>query len=405
VKKIMMVLLVALLCLPISGSADHTLRIYIDADFSSSLKKSSISIERGLKTALSEVDFIVAGQRVEIVRQDHRGSSPRSKRNLDQYLQDEHALAVFSGLHSPPLLAHRDFINEQEILLLDPWAAAGPITRYTEGTNWIFRLSIDDTKAGRVMVHHALKHRAFKRPYLLLEETGWGKSNERTMGAALAEMNVSPVGNAWFNWGLSDLRAREIVRSIEEAEADVILLVANAPEAAVLFNAISTLNMEVAVVSHWGITGGDFFEKAVRPIQDTIDLMFIQTNFSFLGLQEEQRGYEVLQRARWLFPSEISEPRDIEAPTGFVHGYDLGKIFIRAVEQAGLTGDIKVDRRTVRDALERLDGSVEGLLKTYREPFSPFSVDAPDAHEALGEPDFTMGYFGENGEIFLEQVE
>ena len=30
---------------------------------------------------------------------------------------------VFSGLHSPPLLANKSFINNQATLVLDPWVA------------------------------------------------------------------------------------------------------------------------------------------------------------------------------------------------------------------------------------------------------------------------------------------
>jgi branched-chain amino acid transport system substrate-binding protein len=139
----------------LSAQEPTPIRLYIDADYTIA-KSSAISIERGVRTALSEVDDQFAGRPIELVRKDHRGSLPRSKRHLDQYLKDEQALAVVSGLHSPPLLAHRDFIKNQEILVLDPWAAAGPITRFPSTENWIFRLAVDDTKAGQVIVDHAL---------------------------------------------------------------------------------------------------------------------------------------------------------------------------------------------------------------------------------------------------------
>lgn len=403
--KSLLTLYAAALCAFVSSAwgEQNPYRIYIDADFSTT-KASAISIEQGLTTALSEADYKLSGIKVEVVRKDHRGSAPRSKRHLDEYLQDDQALVVFSGLHSPPLLAHRDFINEQGILVLDPWAAAGPITRYAGGKNWIFRLSVDDSKAGRVIVRYATETRGFKKPYLLLEETGWGKSNERTMGAALEALGIEPAGLSWFNWDLSDLHGRELMRTIENSGADVILLVANAPEAKVLISAMEALDMQIPVCSHWGITGGNFFDSIKRRKYD-LDLSFIQTRFSFIGIKEGMRGYGVLQQARKLYPEIIQDPADIEAPTGFVHAYDLGKLLVRAAQQAGLTGDVAQDRVALHRALENLGGSVDGLIKTYERPFAPFEEGNPDAHEALGEADFVMGRYGENGAVILQSME
>tara|TARA_Y100000588_G_scaffold172796_2_gene186661 strand:+ start:145 stop:1395 length:1251 start_codon:yes stop_codon:yes gene_type:complete len=387
--------------LPLAAVAQEPpVRIYLDADRSVA-RSSALSIERGMRTAFSEVDNRLGGRAIEIVLKDHRGSSPRSKRHLDQYLQDDQALAVFSGLHSPPLLAHRQFINEQGILVLDPWAAAGPITRFPSPQNWIFRLSVDDTKAGYVIVSHAVEVQHFKRPYLFLEDTGWGKSNERTMGAALKELNIVPAGTAWFKWDMSKLRARALLRSIEEAAADVIFLVANAAEAETLIKEMIGLDMVVPIYSHWGITGGDFTASIDASVRKRIQLSFIQTRFSFINHADDPFGQAVLQRAQMLFPDQIQSPLDIKAPTGFIHAYDLAKILIAAVDQVGLSGDMAVDRGKVRSALENLQTPVQGLIKTYEKPFGVFSKDNPDAHEALSIDDLVMARYGDNDEIIL----
>jgi len=47
-----------------------------------------------------------------------------------------------------PYIKNRGLINKNNIPLLVPWAAGGPITRYPQSDNWVFRLSIDDSKAG-----------------------------------------------------------------------------------------------------------------------------------------------------------------------------------------------------------------------------------------------------------------
>ena len=102
-----------------------TYQLILDADFTGT-KASSIAIERGIRTALAEHNNSAGGYQLELVLRDHHGSTPRSKKNLKDVVKNPQALAVFSGLHSPPLLANRSFINNNQILLLDPWAAASP---------------------------------------------------------------------------------------------------------------------------------------------------------------------------------------------------------------------------------------------------------------------------------------
>jgi len=76
---------------------------------------------------------------------------------------------------------------------------------------------------------------------------------------------------------------------------------------------------------------------------------------------------------------------------------------IAAIQQAGLTKNILADRRNVKKSLENLDHPVQGLIKSYIHPFSPFDSGHPDAHEALTIDDFMMGKYDENDRIILVQ--
>ncbi|PKG37941.1 ABC transporter substrate-binding protein [Psychromonas sp. Urea-02u-13] len=375
-------------------------KIYLDADFVST-KGASESILQGITTALSEVDFTIAGYPFEVLKKNHQANSLRSKHHLEQFLADKQALLVFSGLHSPPILANKTLINNNKILLLDPWAAAGPITRSKTSENWIFRLSIDDSKAGYTITQHAIKQ-GFSSPYLLLEDTGWGKSNKKTMTNALQYEDLSPHGISWFNWGLGQNQARIILRDIAESGADAIFFVGNASEGKVFAKAMSELppQFRLPIRSHWGITGGDFPIEISPTIRKNINLEFIQTSFSFLNTPLKASQQQVLNQAIRLFP-EISNAYDIQAQTGFVHAYDLTKIFIAAVEQSGLSGNNIKDRQAIKMALEDLKRPVVGLIKTYHQPFSTYTSHAPDAHEALNSSDYTMGFFGPKNEVIL----
>jgi len=239
-----------------------TYRLYLDADQTNSIS-SGRSIELGIRAALNEVNWQLGGHHVELVIKDHHGNTPRSQYHLKQFLDDPNALALFGGLHSPPLIVSRDFINEQKILTLVPWAAATPITRSKTSENWIYRLSLDDSKAGKVIVEDAIVQSGFKHPFLLLEDTGWGKANEKTMTKALNALNQPAAGSHFFQWGLGQHEARAILEKAINLGADSFILVANAPEGVTFAKAMLSIEQERQrpIRSHWGITGGTFFDS------------------------------------------------------------------------------------------------------------------------------------------------
>jgi len=386
----------------VTANENKKYAIYIDADFSIA-NASSQSIQQGITTALAEVNFQVQGINFEIIAKNHRANSSRSRKNLQSYLADDQALIVFSGLHSPPLLANKSFINNSKILLLDPWAAAGPITRSTDKENWIFRLSIDDSNAGTFISKQALKQ-GFKKPYLLLEDTGWGRSNEKTMTLALKESSIEPAGVVWFNWGVGKNHAKVILRNIKESGADVLFFVGNSPEGVTFAHAMSELpsDIRIPIRSHWGITGGSFTTKVLPKTRSLLDLQFIQTNFSFLNEPLSTLSQQVLTLA--IKANEgINDKNDILATAGFIHSYDLTKIVIAAMNQIKLTGNKKEDLLSIHHALENLENPVQGLLKTYQQPFSAFSRTKLNAHEALGVDNYVMGYFNDENQTVLIQ--
>lgn len=388
----------------VTGQEPPPFKIYLDAD-QTGTKASGLAIEQGIRTALFEVNSQINGRPVQIVRKDHHGSSLRSLRHLKQFIQDPQALVVFSGLHSPPLLDNLQFINQNQVLLLDPWAAAGPITRYKSKQNWVFRLSVDDSKAGSVIVNHALTE-GFKKPYLLLEETGWGRSNYKTMQTALAKNNLEALGVQWFNWNLGITGAKMMLRNIQLSGADVILLVANASEGKTIANAMLQLpaSQHLAIRSHWGITGGNFAEELTSAKHQLLNLKFIQTRFSFVSSTPSVLSNQVFNNLQQLYPELITSPVDLKAPTGFIHAYDLCKLMIIAMQAVDTSRDIVSIRNQLRLSLESLTTPVTGLIKTYNQPFGPVTTAQPDAHEALDEDDFVMAYFGHNNEIIIDPI-
>lgn len=382
-------------------SSKSVLKIYLDADRSRHYQ-SARAIEMGIKTAFDEIDNQIQGYDIEFVALDHRANTARNKLNMKRAFSDPEALLVVAGMHSPPLIKNRTYINENKMLTLVPWAAGGPITRHPSEDNWVFRLSVDDSNAGVVLADFALNSRQCKAPRLLLEQTPWGESNRKTISRELSNAGITVGDVNWFNWGTSVENFRIKLRGIAESGADCILYVGNSSDATELINAMTTVELEkpISLVSHWGITGGNFQQKITYDKRETVDLSFIQTCFSFVSSEPTEQSEQVFERAKSLF-LELTDKNSLQAPVGFIHAYDIGLLLRQALSQFELTGDMAENRQQLKDAFENLNKPVNGLVKQYDRPYSVFSESNIDAHEALGVSDYCMAKYGQDNEIHL----
>lgn len=357
----------------------------LDADMSSGSARSGRAIERGAQLAMDEINGNggVMGRPLRLVVRDHRGNPARGHDNIQDFSAMDNVVAVMGGLHTPVALHELKAIHEQRMIYLGPWAAGTPVVENGYQPNYVFRVSVRDQYAGEFLVGEALK-RGYKKFALALENTGWGRSNERAMKAALAGRGLEPVALSWFHWGENNVGSA--IGSFENSDHDVVLLVANAPEgvAAVEAMAARPVGKRVPIISHWGITGGNFFEKAGKTLEK-VDLKFLQT-FSFLNPPFPDRA-ERLVRAYVERYSDTADARGISAPVGTAHAYDLIHLLALAIKKAGTT-----DRPAVRDALENL-GPYRGLIRNYAPAFSK------TRHDALDAGDFRLSHYDGDGVV------
>lgn len=380
-----------------SAETDRRLRIYLDADRFNNFA-SARSIEMGVRTALSRTELHPKGINFEILPLDHRGNVKRSLRNLMTFQQDADGLVVFGGMHSPPYLTYRDRINEQGILLLLPWSAAGPITRGDHKPNWIFRASVDDMKAGPFLADNAVVRGECKQPALLLLNSGWGRFNEKTIGDALSKHGIENAPSYYIDAAITAETARITSRDIISYGADCVIFVGVTSGGAEVMTELAKAPQQIRVFSHWGITGGNFLERTTHAVREQLDLRFLQSCLPFES-SDNPAVIEATKAARRLFPDEFTSLETIAAPVGFAHGYDLGLLLLAALRSGPTTGDATTLQARVRTALETLDDPVQGLMKTYR---TPFSEDGLDAHEALGAEDLCLARYDAGGRIYFD---
>jgi len=367
-----------------AGAADlPPVRVGLDGEFGLTNSTSAESIQRGILTAIEEVNQaggVLGGRRFELVTREHRSIPARGIKNIREFAAMPDLVAVFGGRFSPVVIEELPVLKETRTLFLAPWSSADAIIENGMEPNYAFRLSLRDSLAMPFMLRYAGR-RGAKKVGLLLTNTAWGRSNlaaaERFFGAG---GTPTAAATAWYNW--RDQSLIDKYEALERAGAEAVVLVANDDEAAILVREVAALPKErrLPIISHWGITGGDFVGQAGPALRE-VDFTVVQT--VSLHKSDPAKVAEVLKTTERLFG--ISRIGQIESPVGFVHAYDLMHILARAIDLAGST-----DRAAVRDALETVEG-YDGLVKRFERPFTP------TRHEALGPDELLMARYDQSG--------
>jgi branched-chain amino acid transport system substrate-binding protein len=368
---------------PGAAPAPAPVRVGLDAEFGLDNSTSAQAVELGLRTAIGEINRaggVLGGRPVEIVTRDHRSLPARGIRNIEELARMPDLVAVFGGRFSPVIIEQLPTLKATRTLFLAPWSSADGIVDNDMQPNYVYRLSLRDSLAMPKLLETA-RQRGLGKVGLLLTNTSWGRSNLAAAEKfATARKDVRIVQTAWYNWRDQTLVAK--YKTLRSAGAEAIVLVANDDEAAVLVREVAALPKaeRMPILSHWGVTGGEFTRQA-GPALNQVDFSVIQT-FSFFNADPKQLRQFMTSLAA---VSPIRRIEDIHGPVGVAHAYDLMHILAKAINRAGSS-----DRKAVRDALEKVREH-RGLIKTYAPPFTP------GRHEALSARDLLIARYRADG--------
>ena len=354
----------------------------IDAEFSLDNSTSAQAIELGARVAMAEINQsggVFGGRPLDIITRDHRAITARGIKNIREFVAMPDVVAVLGGRFSPVIIEQIPVLNEAQLPFIAVWSAADAIVDNGSEPNFVFRLSLRDSLAMPFMLQSA-RQRGLNKVGLLLTNTSWGRSNLTAVEKHMRSQRLPAVVDvAWYNWQDASLVDRYL--RLVNAGAKAIVLVANDDEGALLVREVAQLPAEqrIPVISHWGVTGGRFFEGA-GPALKAVDFSVVQT-FSFFNARKEP-----LQRFMAVAAGlGVKRIEDIESPVGVAHAYDAVHLLARAIRVARST-----DRSAVRQALENLP-PYQGLVRHYAPAFSA------SRHEALDSTQLLMARYRDDG--------
>jgi branched-chain amino acid transport system substrate-binding protein len=382
-RQLLGIAMAAVLPLPARAHNREPVLLGIDGEFGLVDSTSAQAVELGIRIATTEINRaggVLGGRPLELVVKDHRSIPARGIRNIEEFAAMPNMVAVFGGRFSPVIIEELPKLKETKLLFMAPWSSADMIVDNGMQPNYIFRLSLRDSLAMPKMLQTA-SERKFGKVGLLLTNTSWGRSNLAAARKYIDKAGAPQIAQtAWYNFTEKTLLPQ--YKSLLNAGAEAIVLVANDDEAATLVREMAGLptNQRLPVLSHWGITGGEFVKQAGPALQQG-DLSDIQT-FSFFNA-DKKILVRFMKTAKEV--AGIERIEDIKAPVGVAHAYDLVHILARAINAAG-----SVERPAVRNALEKIREH-RGLVKHYAPPFTP------TRHEALSARELLMARYREDG--------
>ncbi|MBD8875816.1 ABC transporter substrate-binding protein [Roseibium polysiphoniae] len=356
--------------------AADTVKIGLVAALSGQSAKSGQAITRGLTIAIDEINAKggVLGKPIELVSRDDESNPGKGLVAARELVQREGVAALIGGLDTPVSFAIVPFANQAKVPFVGPWAAGTGITKNGAEENYIFRVSAVDEYVDEAITEYLVANHAVKKPGMILINNPWGESNEKGLTKALEKRGMETAGIEKFE--SNDVDVVPQLTRLKENGADSLFVVANVAPTAQVIKSLDRMGWDVPLASHWGPSGGRFTELAGKSGEK---LHFIQT---YLFVEGDAKGEAMFAKLQEAYP-EIKTMADVTPATGIANAYDAMLLLAAAIEKAGST-----EGPAIRQAMYEIE-NIEGLIKTYTDPFSPEDQDA------IGPEDYLFAHFVE----------
>jgi branched-chain amino acid transport system substrate-binding protein len=190
------------------------------------------------------------------------------------------------------------------------------------------------------------------------------------------------VASEKFNIGDKDMTAQLL--KAKSAGAQAVLIWGIGPELAAFANGMAKMEMKTPLIGGWPLSMSNFIDNAGKNGNGTL---MPQT---FIEEPITPKAKSFIES----YHKTYSVPR-IASPVSAAQGYDAVYIFAAAVKQAQSR-----DTRKIKEALEDLRDPVEGVITTWKKPFSKWDPANEQTHEAFRREQVVMGMVQDGRVVF-----
>jgi len=364
-------ILALLSLLPPGARADDPILIGVSGAFTGGSSAMGISARQGIETAVKEVNAKggILGRPLQLVERDDEGKNEVGVQVTQELIDKSRVVASIGFVNTGVALAAQRFYEEAEIPVMSCGTTGTVVTRQflppEYRHNYVFRNGIYDSLQASKMVEEAVDRRKFSRIAIMADSTNYGQLGRADVEAALSAKGVTPVAVEKFNLKDVDMSA-QLLRA-RQAGAEVILTYGIGPELAQIANGMTKLGWKVPLIGSNPMAMSSFVEIAGVNAEGA---RMVQ---SFIPDEDVPRQKAFVQTIL----AEYKVPRVGNVAVS-AQCYDALHILVAAIAQARST-----DGPKIRAALENLEQPVEGIVATYRHPFSADNHDAFEPRNAV----------------------
>ncbi len=359
--------LAAALLSAVAGTASaQDIKVGFNGDISAS--PSALSGQAGvigIQTAIDDINAAggLLGRKVTLVIRDDLSQPPKSIQNMSDLIDNEKVSAVFGPTNSGNALAWKHIANQKQTPVIGMIGSATDITKPQPNVpNYMFRVSMVDRSQVAGLMAYVKATGANKKVGYMAETTGYGQGGLKDIQEIGAMHGVTPVAVEAFGVGDTDMTSQ--LNKMKAAGVETLVIWGQGTPLGHILRSMEKINYFPTYLTSWAADNKSFFDAAGATLAEKpIFMRTITDNYS----PKQQQLYD---RVKAKLPSASA--------FGFLaHGYDAMLIYAAAVKQAN-----SVEGPKVKEALENLQASVDGAMKTYSKPFSATN------REALGAADY-----------------
>ncbi|WP_213956907.1 ABC transporter substrate-binding protein [Variovorax sp. dw_954] len=356
--------LLAVLVGTASALAAEPIKIAVSGPFTGGSSAMGLSMRDGARLALDEINRSggVLGRQIVAIERDDEAKNERGVQIAQEMINKEKVVAVVGYVNTGVALASQRFYQEARIPVMNNVATGSTITHQfdKEPENYVFRNAAHDSIQAPMIVEEAIARRGFKKVAILADSTNYGQLGREDLEKALNAKGIAPVAVEKFNIKDVDMTP-QLLRS-REAGAEAVLTYGIGPELAQIANGMTKLGWKVPMIGSWSLSMANFIDNAgVNGEGARMPQTFIQEPTN------PKRQSFIISYLKAFSPKNGR----IDSPVSAAQGYDSVYLLAAAIKQAGST-----DGPRIKDALEDLRATVEGVVTTYNRPFSKTDHDA-----------------------------
>ena len=347
------------------GGEREPVRIGVSGPFTGPSAPMGLSMRTGIRIAAAELNATggILGRRIQLLEGDDEASNALGARIVREFINRDRIVAGLGIVNTGVALACQRHYQLARVPVITSVATGSLITRQflppEHPDNYVFRVSANDTLQAQVIVEEAVLRRGLTRLAILHDATNYGVLGSQDLVAALAQRGIAAVALERFQLRQTDMKP--MLERARAAGAQALLTYGIGPELAHIANGRADMHWPVPIIGSWTLAMSNFIEIAGRNAEGA---RMPQTFIQGARTPRQQAFLDA-----WV---QATGSDRIPVPPAAAQGYDSMLLLAAAIRQAG-----NLEGPSIRTALETLREEIDGVVMTYRTPFSR------DNHESL----------------------